>query len=79
MNWFAIIRLILQIISQLPFDADEPQVKAAVQEELAKQNTVAALSEVNAAPVTPEELEELIAHIVAILMFFIRRRSDPSI
>lgn len=75
MKWLAIIKLIIELISQLPFNADESQVRAAVESAMADQNTVSVMNEVSVnAAVTPEELEELISHIVAVLMFFIRRR-----
>lgn len=76
MKWLAILKLILDLISQLPFDATQPQIEAKVQEAMQSQE-VGTLS-VDGQAITGPQLEELIMHIVAVIMLLFKMRNPEA-
>ena len=71
MTWLVIIRLIIDIISMLPKDADDATIESVVQSAVADcaGDDVAAQS---------DDWQELIPHIVAIVRFLLKKFGPAS-
>ena len=75
MQWWIIIKMIAGIIANLPFNADEPQVRAAVAKEVEKaQDQVSAQS----VGIPQGEWEELAAIITSLFLWVVKRFSAGS-
>lgn len=74
MKWLAIIQLVMEIIALLPLNADEQGVTTQVMATVHSNE-----EQLKALGLQPQDWEELIPHIIAIIMFFLNRRSNPSI
>ena len=71
MQWWIIVKMIAKIIGNLPFDASEAQVNAAVTEAVEDaQNTVTAQQDMG---IPQSDWEELIGLITPIILWILKR------